>query len=152
MAGLYSRSHTNAAKAATSPRACAPSLDAVLGTHLLVIIDFGRPGLEKALAIVWSCWDGSDRKQKYGDGLIARSGWKWYWTDEDKRACWSARAAPLNLCHSFNDHKLGPSILVRGGLWFPPGPRAVRHRRVFIPTRPFSATLAPFTHSWPPRK
>jgi len=46
VAGLYSRSHTNAVKVATSPRACAPSLDAVLGTHLLVLIDFGRPGLE----------------------------------------------------------------------------------------------------------
>jgi hypothetical protein len=31
VAGLYSRSHTNAVKVATSPRACAPPLGAVLG-------------------------------------------------------------------------------------------------------------------------
>jgi hypothetical protein len=46
VAGLYSRSHANAVKVATSPRACAPSLGAVLGTHLLVLIGFGRLGLE----------------------------------------------------------------------------------------------------------
>ena len=58
VAGLYSKSHTDAAKVATSPRACAPSLGAVLGTHLLVLIDFGRPGLESvsncAVLLIWT--------------------------------------------------------------------------------------------------
>jgi hypothetical protein len=58
VAGLDSRSHTNAVKVATSPRACAPSLGAVLGTHLLVLIDIGRPGLESvsgcAVLLVWT--------------------------------------------------------------------------------------------------
>jgi hypothetical protein len=37
---------TNAVKVATSPRACAPSFRRRLRTHLLVLIDFERPGLE----------------------------------------------------------------------------------------------------------
>ena len=111
---------------ATSPRACARPLGAVIGTFAGLDRFSDPPGLKR--------W------QLCGPICIDLTGSKVCWqthtkermdvvADEDKRASWSA---PLNFCHSFNNHK------TTRGLWFPPGPLAVRHRRVFTPCLPQS--------------
>jgi hypothetical protein len=131
---------------ATSPRACARPLGAVIGTFAGLDRFSDPPGLKRwqlcgAICIDLTgskvCWQTRTKERK---DVVA---------DEDKRASWSA---PLNFCHSFNNHK------TTRGLWFPPGPLAVRHRRVFhslpaaAPARPFSSPTAPFIRSWPPQK